>query len=232
MIKFVVLVFLFFLSFACFSQARILRGRVVDEANRPIASASITFKGFRTGTWTNREGYYTVTILEKYDTIVCTHTSFNRAAEKIQGNSTINFVMDRIKSSATIILIDTVIENSAIASGANAINQQTENENNFEKVEIKSYFIGGDRALQKYLKQRIFEAIPSTIPKISGNVKYGFTIDPSGVPGNFLLIKGVNKLVDDVVLKVLSNMPKWAPAIQNGIRVEQYGEMEISFNFH
>lgn len=218
--------------FESFSQSRILRGRVVDELGRPVAYASITFRGFSYGTRADRNGNYVTTILEKYDSIVCTHTSYNRIAEKISGNTTINFVMERMKLPATTLLIDTIINAKSSLLIPAKENEQAKGEKYFAKVEINASFPGGEKAFQKYLKNKIIDSLPSTFPKVKGILKYGFNISPEGLPKEFILLKGIDESVDEYVMQVLSKMPKWTPALQNGLTVEQYREVEIYFNIH
>ncbi|MBI3138138.1 MAG: carboxypeptidase-like regulatory domain-containing protein [Sphingobacteriales bacterium] len=215
-----------------FSQSRILRGKVVDELGQPVAYASITFKGFIYGTSADRNGNYVVTILEKYDSIVCTHTSYKRIAEKIAGNTTINFVMERMKLPATALSIDTAINAKSSVLIAAKENEEANGEEYFAKVEINASFPGGEKALQKYLKNKLSDSMPSTFPKVKGVVKYGFNISREGLPNKFILLKGIEESVDEYVMQILSKMPKWTPALQNGPTVEQYREVEIYLNIH
>src|SRR5688572_27514490 len=107
--------FLLFIYLGSYSQIKILRGKVVDDSGRPITYASITFKGFSYGTKTDRDGNYIATISKEYDSIVCTHTSYMRRVEKIEGNTTINLVMEKMKLPATTLSIDTIL-NSKVSS--------------------------------------------------------------------------------------------------------------------
>lgn len=213
-----------------FSQSKILQGRVVDESGQPVAYASITFKGFSYGTKADKNGNYVATILEKYDSIVCTHTSYKRAVEKIEGNTTINFVMERMKFPATAFSIDTILNTKSSSLITENINKEIKGDKYFEKVELFASFPGGDRAFQKYLKNNIIDSMPSNLPKVQGVVKYSFKISTEGLSKDFFLLKGIDKSVDDYVMRVLAKMPKWTPALQNGPTVEQYREVEIYFN--
>jgi CarboxypepD_reg-like domain/Gram-negative bacterial TonB protein C-terminal len=221
-----------FIFFNSFSQSKILRGSVVDESGRPVAYASITFKGFSYGTMTDKNGNYAAMILEKYDSIVCTHTSYKCAAEKIEGNTTINFIMEAMKLPATTLSIDTVLNSKSSSLSPKNENENIKDHKYFEKVEIFAQYPGGEKAFQKYLKTHIIDSMPSTLPKVQGTVKYGFNISPEGVPKDFFLLKGIDKSVDEYVMRILSKMPKWIPALQNGPTVEQYREVEIYFNIH
>ncbi|MFD2918207.1 energy transducer TonB [Terrimonas rubra] len=213
----------------CFSQGKILHGNVVDVHGRPIALASITFKGFSYGTMTDKDGNYTALISEKYDSIICTHINYSRAIEKIDGNSTINFKMETIKPSPTTILIDTTLSQSGVSVSKNA-NEKVKGDKYFEKVEIFASFFGGEKALKHYLNTNLIASMPDTFAKVKGSVKYGFTISSDGTPKDFFLLKGVDKSIDEYVMQILAAMPKWKPAIQNGRSVEQYREVEIYLN--
>jgi hypothetical protein len=218
--------------FECSPQTRTLQGKVVDRSGRAIAFASISFKGFSYGTKTDKNGNYTAIISEKYDSIVCTHVNYKRMSEKIEGNTVINLVMERITLPATTLLVDTILASGSSSSLTTERGTPARGDKYFEKVEIFAGFPGGEKAFQQYLKNKILDSLPGTFPKVKGVVKYGFNISGEGIPKDFILLKGIDKSIDDYVLQVLSRMPKWVPAIQNGMSVEQYREAAISFYIH
>jgi len=114
----------------------------------------------------------------------------------------------------------------------NPENEKDSNDKYFTKVEIWASFPGGEKAFQKYLRTKITDSIPSNFPFAKGIVKCGFTISTDGSPKDVILIKGIENIVDAYVIRILSMMPKSIPALQNGPAVEQYREVQISFNIH
>lgn len=224
----------FFLSIflSCAAQNQTLHGKVTDKSGMPIAYASITFKGFSYGTKTDKNGNYIAIISEKYDSIVCTHVSYNRVSEKIEGNTIINLIMESKVLPSTIILIDTTFNGTRTSSFVAVEGDKNSGDKYFEKVEILASFPGGEKALQNFLKSRLVQLMPSTFPHVKGVVKCGFNISKDGIPQNFILLKGIDTIVDEYVMQVLKDMPKWIPALQNGPTVEQYREVAIYFDIH
>jgi len=220
------------LTICCSAQNRVLKGRVVDKSGHPIPYASIKFKGFSYGTKTDKNGNYRAVISSNYDSIVCTHVNYKRISEKIEGNNIVNLILEKETPSPTTILIDTILNNRPASSFENPENEKDPNDKYFTKVEIWASFPGGEKAFQKYLKTKIIDSIPSNFPLVKGVVKCGFTISTDGSLKDLILLKGIENIVDAYVMRILSTMPKWIPALQNGPAVEQYREVEISFNIH
>ena len=115
------------------------------------------------------------------------------------------------------------------------LNKKNENLNakrneRFVSVQIFAVSTSGEDGFREYLKNNIVYPDSATISDVNGTVKVGFTIDKEGLIKNVVLLKGVNKFADDAVIAALSKMPKWRPALQNGLYIEQYREVSVAFN--
>lgn len=71
--KAILLVFVLMLVAAVSWAQRTVSGRITDETGAPLANASITIKGTKTGTATSAEGFYTITVPARATSLVFSH---------------------------------------------------------------------------------------------------------------------------------------------------------------
>lgn len=83
----------------------------------------------------------------------------------------------------------------------------------FKLVESEAKFKGGVKAYTKYLQNSI--QVPTNIQK-TGNVKIQFLVNKQGKPQDLLIMRSLQLSADVEVIRVLSEMPDWSPAMQNG----------------
>ncbi|MCK5638066.1 MAG: energy transducer TonB [Flavobacteriaceae bacterium] len=94
--------------------------------------------------------------------------------------------------------------------------------------EIQPEFPGGREALVLYLKESInYVNIPSSSK--GQKIKISFYIDTDGSIVDVNLIKGADSITDNEAKKIIQNMPKWKPAIQDGKRVKVKRTLPLSF---
>ncbi len=83
------------------NSTRYLTGRVIDYNGNPIIRASVMVKGTNVskenGTRTDSLGYFKLrpAQFKNGDTLVCSHISYSTIAEIIEGNTVINFYLQR-----------------------------------------------------------------------------------------------------------------------------------------
>lgn len=72
------------------AQSRTVKGVVTDESGKPIANASVIVKGTNTGTTTNSDGEYTITVNSSARILVISSVNFATLEANIQGKSVAN----------------------------------------------------------------------------------------------------------------------------------------------
>lgn len=90
-------------------------------------------------------------------------------------------------------------------------------------------FIGGQDSLVSYLINSINYPIPAIVQKIEGHVIVQFVIDKDGSIIDVRVIKGVHPLLDEEAIRVIKSMPKWKPAMKDGVLVKSRFNMPINF---
>jgi len=222
---------IFFLFNLSFGQQKQISGKVFDETGKPVAYASITFEGSSYGgTWTDENGYYATNIPDGYELIMSSHLNYVKKIEKIEGNNIINFVLEKKIPQQSFISVTGTHKYTAEELKVQKKRIAVDNNKVFMTIEASASFYGGEGAFKKYLQKEIVYPDSATISDVKGVVKVSFTIDKNGLVKNITLLKGVNKFTDELVLKAISKMQKWVPAVQNGRNVEQYREVSVSFD--
>jgi beta-lactamase regulating signal transducer with metallopeptidase domain len=83
-------------------------------------------------------------------------------------------------------------------------------------VDQQATFPGGMDAMFEWIKKNIRYSNEDTIHPSKKDVVVNFVVDANGKIVNTLILKGINPEIDAEVLKVVSQMPAWKPALKNG----------------
>ena len=87
----------------------------------------------------------------------------------------------------------------------------------FKEVEVKPTFNGGDaNEFTKWVNSHLTYPEAAKQAGIQGRVTIKFTVDTDGSVTDVLLLRGVDKALDEAALRVVSNSPRWEPGMQNG----------------
>ena len=78
-------------------------------------------------------------------------------------------------------------------------------------LEIPPQFPGGDLALMEWIKQNKVYPQEAIAKGIEGRVIVKFTVEEDGTVTNGEIMKGVDPLLDNEALRLVSIMPKWTP---------------------
>jgi TonB family protein len=97
----------------------------------------------------------------------------------------------------------------------------------FQYVELMPEFPEGD--VLSYLQQNIRYPADAVQKKIEGRVSLRLLITSSGDVSDVTVIRGVDPILDEEALRVVTNMPKWKPGMQNGKTVDVYYTLPVSF---
>lgn len=90
-------------------------------------------------------------------------------------------------------------------------------------------FPGGNKELATYLTKNIKYPRNSRTSSSRGKVIVCFIIEKDGNISNVQIVKGVNKILNKEAKRVISNMPNWKPAFENGIAISTLLRIPIVF---
>ena len=98
-----------------------------------------------------------------------------------------------------------------------------------DDVDVKPQFVGGEKALMKWLNENIQYPISAAESAIQGKVYCGFVVEKDGLITNIEITKSVHISLDNEVIRLVGKMPKWAPAVKNEKIVRCYFILPVSF---
>lgn len=96
-------------------------------------------------------------------------------------------------------------------------------------AEIMPEFPGGERALIAYLAKNVSYPLIAQENGIGGKVYVSFVIDEDGDIFDVHLLRGVDTVLDNEAIRVVSGMPQWKPGMQAGKAVKVRYSVPIYF---
>lgn len=87
-----IIVYLFLLPCLLFAQNIVINGRVTDDSNQPLVGASVVLKGGKTGTTTNQNGEFTISVPGNA-TLVITTVDYETREIKVNNQATITIAL-------------------------------------------------------------------------------------------------------------------------------------------
>lgn len=97
----------------------------------------------------------------------------------------------------------------------------------FTVVEVMPEFQGGPNVMMEFIKQNLRYPYDS---HVEGKVYIKFVIDKNGKVRDPFILKGLSKSCNDEAIRVITMMPDWIPARQNGKAVPVYFNLPIMFS--
>jgi protein TonB len=90
-------------------------------------------------------------------------------------------------------------------------------------------FPGGNAELMQYISEQIIYPENALMNRIQGTVILRFVVSRTGDVINVELIRGIDPLLDNEAIRVISGLPRWRPGKQEGVPVPVYFTMPVTF---
>src|SRR5262249_34393548 len=90
--------------------------------------------------------------------------------------------------------------------------------------------IDGYPALYDFLQKELHYPTQAVKDSVEGKVIVDFTISEKGEIENVRVAQGIGYGLDEEAVRIVSNMPKWYPALLNGKPVKSKASIPISFD--
>lgn len=90
-------------------------------------------------------------------------------------------------------------------------------------------FPGGDAALISWIKQHIKYPAKDEFLGTKGKVLVRCVITKVGAVEDVVIVKGINERLDKEAVRVISSLPRFRPAVQNGSPVSTYLNLPVIF---
>ena len=112
------------------------------------------------------------------------------------------------------------------------VEEEPEEDAPFMVVEDMPEFPGGQAALLDYLRKNIKYPRLSQENGVQGRVLVQFVVNKDGSIVDPEVVKNVDPLLDKEALRVISTMPKWKPAMQNGQVVRGHDVIPVTYRLN
>lgn len=104
-----------------------------------------------------------------------------------------------------------------LSAGTTSREQSDDEPVPFQFVDVKPSFMGGDaNKFSEWVMQNIVYPEEARSARISGRVTLKFTVNTDGSVSDVSVLRGVNKLLDDEAVRVVSISPAWTPGQIDG----------------
>jgi TonB family protein len=100
----------------------------------------------------------------------------------------------------------------------------------FLVVEEMPKFLGGEKAMYKYIAENIKYPEKAKKDGIEGRVFVSFIVEKDGSVSEVELLRGIGSGCDEAALDVIRNMPQWNPGKQHGQPVRVQYRMPVKFS--
>jgi TonB family protein len=218
-----------------------ITGLVVFEDNEPIANASVILKGETIGTITDKYGVFKLK-LPQNATIIVSHVSYEQAQFQVVDNKPILISLKKQKNQLSQIVVASylpskkIIENQIFRKDSltRIENEKSLKSNNqatqeFKILEKNAEFSGGQSAMNMFLMKTLHYPKEAQNKNVQGTVFTKFDINSNGEITNIRILKSMGSGLDEEAIRVISKMPNWIPATQNGEPIAVEYNIPIQF---
>ncbi|SEJ44000.1 TonB family C-terminal domain-containing protein [Dyadobacter sp. SG02] len=205
-----------------------VRGLIIDEIDGPVEDATIIVAGTTRGTTTDRNGRFELHDVPANSRLVITHVAYDtQEFELTNNNQELGLIIKKAENKITgpVIVGRPIADDNAVAP----VSIPSPTNEDLKIAEQRPSFPGGNEALMQYLLQNL--QYPETARKINleAIALVSFTVDKNGDIRDARSLKNIGYGIDKEALRVVNEMPKWNPAVQNGKPVEMTYTLEVNF---
>lgn len=201
----------------------IVKGRVLDEGNKPLAGVTVMILGTTSGSSTNDKGEFSIETPE--DATLC-FSHVGKAAQK--------WVLKKADKKIVEIKMQPA---PAMLEGIHVVGYATNNkpkqleagdkEEFFTVVEQMPVFPGEN--IQRFLAKNVRYPSIAIEQSIEGTVYVSFIVDKTGKVTQPKIVKSVDSSLDKEAIRVINLMPAWKPGKQRGKNVDVLYTIPIIF---
>lgn len=141
-------------------------------------------------------------------------------------------------ASAITNLGEASIEGSAKSMAPVTVDKVSENPANTEgsllagkvdAVEKLATYPGGEKEMFRYLALNVKYPAAAMEKNIQGRSVIGFPVEADGSLSGFKVVKSAGALLDQEATRVIASMPKWDPAMKDGVAVASQYVLPVDF---
>jgi TonB family protein len=213
------------------ADSALVRGSVSDPSGKKIAGAIVVVKNTTQGVATDQDGKFELKNVAENALIVVSHIQFKPKQIAVEKNRTdYDIVMEPDNSVLQGPTITKQKPSQKPASAGTATPTTIPDHAGYQIAEQKPEFPGGPEAMMAYLQSNTKYPAPALKANVEGVVIVRFMVDKEGTVNSVVIVKGVGFGLDAESVRLVKNMPKWKPGIQNGQPLDMSQTIEIKFD--
>ncbi len=210
-----------------------ISGKIISKSDgKPLAGVDISVVGKNRGTTSDMNGDYKIVALPE-DELTFTFDGFEINTVPVTDKTVINVSLISEKYPSLPITIENY------STTPNALSEvvvtgyrkdgKTYNEEVFTTVDENPTFPGGIKEMYKFIGQNLRYPSAAQRANTQGKVFVKFIVRKDGSTSDMTVLKGIGNGCDEETVRVIGIMPKWNAGKQNGIPVNVFFTMPVSF---
>ena len=199
------------------SNTRRIRGVVTSsEDGQPLPGVNVLVKGTTTGTVTNAQGEYDITVNDNNAVLAVNFIGLQSQEVTVGDRSEINVTMTQ----------DVTQLSEVVVTGYGGSSDRDDYTPSIELAHPEP----GYREFRKYLEtnQRYPEAAKAS--KTEGRVTIEFSVEPDGSLSNFTVIRGIGSGCDEELIRLIKEGPRWIATRRDGVAVKDNVRVRLKFS--
>ncbi len=192
------------------TESHNVKGRVIGENDQIIKGALILIKGTTSGTASDLEGNFKLTVPAKNDVLVVSFIGYQTKEVSIDGKSNFEITLQEAPQEKST-------KSGKEISGV------------FDKVEIMPRPKEGVDGWNVFLAKNIKYPANDRASDIEGTVIVSFEVHEDGLLHNISILRGLGGECDEEVVRVMAAGPAWQPGMIGGEAVKTRMSLPVHF---
>jgi len=195
---------------------RVVQGKVVSaEDDTPIPGVNVVIKGTTTGTVTDMNGHFKLTITSTEPKLVYSFIGLQTQEVEVKDQTDLT-----VKLQSDVAQLSEVV-----VTGYSPYRTDEAREPVIKLAEPA----GGKRAYDRYLQNSIRYPQQALDNRVKGRVTVQFTVRSDGSLDEFNVIKGLGYGCDEEVMRLVKEGPKWSPTTEDSVPVDSEVRVRVKF---
>ena len=209
-------------------EPRTISGLIISgEDEQPLPGVFVAIKGSNTGTVTDQEGRFEISIEDDPDNTLIAHF-IGMESKEIPIEDQVEFMITMepdVNSLEEVVIIGTAPTKSVHLTGSTGkVAEYTEEDLDYRSATP----VGGKKEFNEYIKSNM--QFPEHVAVLTkAVVVLNFMVGNDGRPAQIFVLKSPGKTFSDEATRLLMEGPDWQPAEKNGNYYEQSNRIRILF---
>lgn len=128
-----------------------------------------------------------------------------------------------------IALLGLFLSLAAFHADAQTVSLEQVQERAIEFPEVMPEFPGGEEGLKKYMAENLKYPDGAEERKVQGTVVVIGIIETDGAMEHVVVLRGIDPYADEEALRLVREMPKWKPGMNNGKLARTLMRVPVTF---